>query len=283
MEGKPRFDLIEDLAYPLPVMVIAGLLGIPAGDMDLFKKQAFNIVEQLNGVAFLNGGDEAQASIDSAVEIFRPLVDYMRGQVEERRAHPRLDLLSDLVRAEVDGSRLTDNEIVNIANIMLVAGHITTTMMIGNTLACLDSNPEVFARVRADRSLVPGALEEALRTLTPSAALSRRTTRDVEIGGVTIPEEQLILVWPSAANRDPAVFTDPDVFDPARNPNPHLGFGHGVHFCIGSMLAKIQGAVAVNGLLDRFPTLRMDPADPPRFFPSPDLIGPATLPLYTHD
>jgi cytochrome P450 len=206
----------------------------------------------------------------------------MRGQIAERRLNPRDDLISHLVAAEVDGQRLTDNELATIANIMLVAGHITTTMLIGNALACLDANPEAFARVRADRSLVPTALEESLRTLSPTAALSRRTTTDVEIGGVQIPKEQMILVWLAAANRDPRKFKDPEVFDPARNPNPHFGFGHGVHFCIGATLARLEGRIALNGLLDRFPTLRTDPDDPPRFFPGPDIIGTASLPMRTH-
>ncbi|HVQ90991.1 MAG TPA: cytochrome P450 [Mycobacteriales bacterium] len=281
MAHKDQIDLVEDLAYPLPVIVIAELLGIPGSDLELFKKQAFNIIEQLNGVAFLSEEEGAQQQIDAAVDQFRPMLDYMRGQVVERRQNPREDLLSHLVLAELDGQRLTDNEVVNIANIMLVAGHITTTMLIGNAVACLDSSPDEFARVRKDRSLVPTALEETLRTLTPSAALSRRTTTDVDIAGVRIPAETLILVWPAAANRDPAKFTDPEVFDPARSPNPHLGFGHGVHFCIGSQLAKMEGAIALNSLLDRFPELHTDPANPPTFFPSPDLIGVRSLPLGT--
>jgi hypothetical protein len=282
MAGKQRIDLVEEFAYPLPVIVIAELMGIPSEDLELFKKTAFLVMEQLNGIKFLSADEEAQASIDAAVNQFQPLIDYMRGQIAERRARPRGDMMSDLVAAEVDGQRLTDNEIATIANLMLVAGHITTTMMIGNTVACLDSSPEAFARVRADRSLVPTALDESLRLLTPSAALSRRTTTEVEIGGVRIPPEQLILVWLAAANRDPGKFANPEVFDPARSPNPHLGFGHGVHYCIGATLGKLQGQVALNALLDRFPVLRTDPGDPPRFFPSPDIIGTASLPLRTH-
>jgi cytochrome P450 len=282
MKGKERVDLVEELAYPLPVIVIAELMGIPRDDLDLFKEKAFLVMEQLNGVAFLDANAEAQESIDAAVDMFRPLVDYMHGQIAERRGNLGDDLLSHLVSAEVEGQRLTDNELVTIANLMLVAGHITTTMLIGNAVACLDSDPEAFARVRADRSLVPTALEETMRMLTPSAALSRRTTAEVELGGVKIPEEQLILVWPAAANRDPKKFADPQVFDPARDPNPHLGFGYGVHYCIGATLAKLQGRIALNALLDRFPVLRTDPEDPPRFFPSPDIIGTASLPLRTH-
>jgi cytochrome P450 len=154
-------------------------------------------------------------------------------------------------------------------------------MLIGNSILCLDSNPEAFARVRADRSLVPTALEETLRTLTITAAVTRRSTTEVEIGGCTIPPEQMIIAWPGAANRDPRKFVDPEVFDPARDPNPHLGFGHGVHYCLGAGLARLGARVALNTLLDRFPVLSTDPGDPPRFFPTPDIVGTASLPLRT--
>lgn len=279
MEGKDQVDLVADLAYPLPVIVIAELLGIPASDHEVFMKHSTNIIEQLNGLSFLEKG--AQEEIDYAIDQLMPMVGYMRGQVAERRRQPRDDLLSRLVEAEQDGERLSDNEIVNLSNLLLVAGHITTTMLIGNTVVCLDSNPDQFELVRRDRSLVPGALDEALRTLSPSAALSRRTTSEVEIAGVRIPQEQMILPWLAAANRDPRTFDDPEAFNVTRNPNPHLGFGHGVHFCVGSRLAKLEGQIALNRLMDRFPGLETMPARPPQFFPTPDLIGTSSLPLRT--
>ncbi len=277
--GKDRFDLVAELAYPLPVIVIAELLGVPSSDRHLFKQWAFNIIEELNGMAYLSGGEEAQASVDAANDSVKPMLDYLLEHVLERRRRPREDLLTQLSAAEVDGQRLTDNEIVNIANILLVTGHITTTMLLGNTMLCLDSYPDQARRVREDRSLVPTAIEESLRLLTPSAAMSRSTTRDVEVGGVTIPKDKMILIWLGAANRDPHQFIAPAEFDPARDPNPHLGFGRGVHFCIGAPLARLEGRIALNGLFDRFPELRTDPEDAPAFFPSPDMIGVRALPL----
>lgn len=278
VRGKDHIDLVTELAYPLPVIVIAELLGIPSSDRELFITQSTIVIEQMNGLAFLDGA--AQSDIENAVELFMPMVEYMRGQLADRRRHPHDDLLSRLAHAELDGTRLRDDEVVNLANLLLVAGHITTTLLIGNVVTCLDAAPEQFARVRADRSLVPGALDETLRTLSPTAALSRRTTADVEVGGVHIPREQLVLCWPAAANRDPRAFDDPEVFDVARSPNPHLGFGHGIHFCIGSHLAKMEGRIAVNGLLDRYSEIRTKPHDPPRFFPSPDIIGVRSLPVH---
>jgi cytochrome P450 len=209
------------------------------------------------------------------------MMAYMHGQLAERRQHPRDDVISGLTLAEADGARLTDNEIVNLSLLLLVAGHITTTMMIGNVITCLDANPDEFIRVREDRSLVPGALDEAIRTLSPTAVLSRRTTTDVEIAGVRIPAERMVLPWLAAGNRDPRKFDDPEKFDVTRNSNPHLGFGHGIHYCVGAQLAKLEGRIALNHLMDRFPKLYIDPNEPPVLFPNPDLIGVKSLPIHT--
>jgi cytochrome P450 len=271
MQEKDQIDLVADLAYPLPVIVIAELLGIPASDRELFMGHSTRFIEQLNGLSFLDA--DAEADVGYAVDQFLPMMEYMRDQLAQRRQQPGDDLISGLALAEQDGVRLTDNEIVNLSNLILVAGHITTTMMIGNAVVCLDSHPDQFTRIREDRSLVPGALDESLRTLSPTAMLSRRTTTEVEIAGVRIPQEQMLLPWLAAANRDPRTFDDPEAFDVTRNPNPHLGFGYGVHYCIGSQLAKLEGKIALNRLMDRFPKLYIDPNEPPVFFPNPDLIG----------
>jgi hypothetical protein len=276
---KDRIDLVADLAYPLPVIVIADLLGIPAGDRELFIGHSTRFIEQLNGLSFLDA--DAETDVGYAIEQFMPMIEYMRAQLADRRRRPGDDLISGLALAEEGGARLSDNEIVNLSNLLLIAGHITTTMMIGNTVVCLDADPGQFARVRADRSLVPGALDESVRLISPTAVLSRRTTTEVELSGVRIPAEQMILPWLAAANRDPRRFEDPEVFDVTRTPNPHVGFGHGIHYCVGAHLAKLQGRIALNRLMDRFPTLYIDPDEPPVFFPNPDLIGAKSLPVRT--
>ncbi|MEU2084745.1 cytochrome P450 [Streptomyces albus] len=273
VRDKETFELVADLAYPLPVRVIADLLGVDSEDFDLFKGAAFDIIENMAGLDFVAGGEGVDDQIHSAEQRLQPLLDYMHGQVTERRKHPREDLLTYLTQAEEDGQRLTDTEVVNISNVLLITGHITSTMMVGNTMACLDAEPDKLARVRDDRSLVPGAIEEALRLLPPAATLSRVTTREVEIGGVTVPAEQMVLPWVSAANRDPRKFADPDVFLPDRSPNDHIVFGHGVHYCLGTRLARLEGRIAVNALLDRFPDFRADPGRPIVFFPSEDMVG----------
>ncbi|MFP3987278.1 cytochrome P450 [Streptomyces sp. E11-3] len=281
MDGKAELELVADLAYPLPVIVIAELLGVPASDRDLFKKWADDIIEGFSGASFLDGSEQGEQDLRDATERLKPLLDYLAGHVADRRRNPKDDLLTHLALAEADGERLTDNEVVNVANILLVTGHITTTMLLGNTMLCLDAYPDQFARVREDRSLVPGAIEEALRMLPPSAALARGTTQDVRIAGQHIPKDQLVFLWLGAANRDPRQFTDPEVYDCARTPNPHFGFGRGIHYCIGAALSQLEGRIALNKLLDRFPVLRTDPDKPPGFFPTADMIGINSLPMHT--
>ncbi|MEU4535102.1 cytochrome P450 [Streptosporangium sp. NPDC023825] len=276
-----RLELVTDLAYPLPVIVIAELLGVPGSDRHLFKQWVDKMFENTQQFSLVNRSEEQERSVEVAMEQFKHLADYIGEHADERRRHPRADLLTKLVEAEVDGERLTRTEVVNFANILLVAGHITTTMLLGNTVLCLDAHPEQLARTREDRSAIPAAIEESLRFFSPFAAVGRVTNTDVELGGQHIPADRFLMVWIAAANRDPRQFADPDVFDSARDPNPHLGFGRGIHFCIGAPLARLEGRVALDILLDRFPRLRTDPDEPPRFIPSPGMTGVRKLPLLT--
>jgi cytochrome P450 len=277
--GRGRMELVADLAYPLPVIVIAELLGVPGSDRHLFKQWVDKMFESTQQVSLVNRSEEQQRGIEIAMEQGRQLAEYLRGHVAERRRRPRADLLTKLVQAEVEGERLSEAEVVNFANVLLIAGHITTTLLLGNTVLCLDAYPEHLARVRADRSALPAAIEESLRFLSPFSAVARVTTAEVEIGGQRVPADQLVMVWLAAANRDRREFADPDVYDPARDPNPHIAFGRGIHFCIGAPLARLESRVALNILLDRFPRLRTDPEDPPRFIPSPNMTGVEKLPL----
>ncbi|MFH8470698.1 cytochrome P450 [Streptomyces sp. NPDC017991] len=275
------FDLADVLGYPLPVIVICDMLGIPNSDRDLLKGWADESLAARAQLTTHEGDSTQQQSLEDQAESAMEMGFYFLEQVAERRAKPREDLLTKLIESEVDGERLTDRQIVNFTNLLIFAGHITTTMLLGNTVLCLDAFPEADARVRKDRDLVPTVIEESLRYLSPLAAGYRITTKDVEIAGQKIPEGQVLEVWFSAANRDERVFAAPQVFDPARDPNPHLGFGRGIHFCLGAPLARLEGRVALNILLDRFPRLRTDPADRPTFLTPPDFTGVWTLPLRT--
>ncbi|GAA1281493.1 cytochrome P450 [Planotetraspora silvatica] len=273
------FELVSDLAYPLPVIVIAELLGVPSGDRALFKQWADALFQRDTEVSLNRTAEERGADIEATMRPWKEMSAYLAAHAAERRRQPRADLLTRLVEAEVDGERLPDDQVVNFAIVLLLAGHITTTMLLGNTVLCLDAFPEQQERVRADRSSIPIVIEESIRFLTPFALLGRATTREARLGGVTIPADQMVMIWLAAGNRDPRRFPNPDVFDPDRDPNPHLGFGRGIHFCLGAPLARLEGRVALNILLDRFDALRTDPDDPVQFIPMPSLTGVRRLPL----
>ncbi|MBA8827442.1 hypothetical protein FHX42_004838 [Saccharopolyspora lacisalsi] len=279
--GSGRMELVRDLAYPLPVIVIAELLGVPSSDRHLFKQWVDAMMQQSQEFSLDEIADQQNPDMQYATEQFQHLSDYIGEHAAERRKQPREDLLTKLVEAEVDGERLSREEVVNFANVLLVAGHITTTMLLGNTTLCLDAHPQAQESVRADRSKVPAAIEESLRFLSPFAVVARVTNHEAEIGGRTVPADQLLMVWSAAANRDSRQFTAPDTFDITRDPNPHIAFGRGIHFCIGAPLARLEGRVAMNILLDRFPELRTDPDRPPEFQPSPYMTGVNKLPLVT--
>ncbi|MGA6162038.1 cytochrome P450 [Amycolatopsis magusensis] len=278
-DAGERIDLVSQLAYPLPVIVIAELLGVPAEDRNLFKEWVDKLLERSGQFSLVEQSEEQDKQMEAALEQLGHLSAYLGEHAAERRRHPREDLLSKLVQAEVDGIKLTDREVVNFANVLLIAGHITTTMLLGNTVLCLDEYPEQKAKVLADRGLVPGAIEESLRFLSPFATTARVTNTEVELGGSTIGADQMMLVWLAAANRDPAHFTEPGVFDVTREPNTQIAFGRGIHFCLGAPLARLEGRVALNILLDRFPGLRTDPAHAPEFIPAPTMTGVRRLPL----
>ncbi|MEV5414243.1 cytochrome P450 [Thermopolyspora sp. NPDC052614] len=276
---RSRLELVADLAYPLPVTVIAELLGVPVGDRALFKRWADAFFHRDTRVSLAEPTEKQISYARESTRAWREMSDYLCGHAAERRRRPRADLLTRLVEAEVDGERLPDDQVVNFAIILLLAGHVTTTMLLGNTVLCLSALPEQQDKARADRTLIPAVIEESLRFLTPFAALGRRTTRETEVGGVMIPPEQMILVWIAAANRDPRQFPNPDCFDPGRDVNPHLAFGRGIHFCVGAPLARLEGRVALNILLDRFDPLRVDPGEAVEFLPSPTMTGVRRLPL----
>ncbi|MFE0026791.1 cytochrome P450 [Amycolatopsis sp. NPDC059021] len=275
--GHDKFDMVEDLAYPLPLIVIAELLGVPGEDRPLFQQwvdMMFRDHKEIS-LAETEEGKAPQANLGGAAEVLR----YVSEHVAERRVRPRDDLLTRLVETEVDGERLTDAEVVNFGFVLLLSGYVTTTMLLGNAVLCLDAFPEWQARTRADRSLIPGVIEESLRMLPPFTAVSRVTTEDVELGGQHIPADEMVMVWLAAANRDERVFRDPHTFDPARDPNHHLSFGRGIHFCLGAPLARAEGRIALNMLLDRFPHLRTDPEDGPTFRDIAIMTGVDRLPL----
>ncbi|MEX5633461.1 cytochrome P450 [Parafrankia sp. FMc2] len=249
---RGRIDLIDELAYPLPVIVIAELLGLPANDRPMFRRWADLMFDR----AATNPDESltrlAEANTRAIAPVVRDMNAYLLEHIRRARAHPGNDLTTRLVQAEIDGQRLVDEEIVGFVGLLLLAGHITTTATLGNTVLTLDQHPRAAAEVRADADLLPAVIEESLRLRTPFPRLLRQTSRPAQLGGADIPAGSMVAVWLAAANRDERVFPDPDRFDPHRSPNPHLAFGHGIHFCLGAPLARLEARIALGLLLARF-------------------------------
>ncbi|MFQ5665407.1 MAG: cytochrome P450 [Candidatus Binatia bacterium] len=241
-------DLVQALTYPLPVIVIAEMIGIPATDREQFKAWSDALVENL-GAGVL--APETPEMIEREIRIIDAMRAYFSRLVEERRARPREDLLSGLVASELEGSRLSFDEMLQMLILLLVAGNETTTNLIGNAAIELMRHPDQLARLRAAPELVPSAIEEVLRFCSPVQADVRRVRCSAEIAGQAIEEGKNMLLWLGSANRDEAVFDRPNSFDIARAENQHLAFGFGPHFCLGANLARLEAQVAVRVLLHR--------------------------------
>src|SRR5216684_4407578 len=239
-----RMDVIDDLANPLPVIVIAELLGIPAADRERFKYWSDVVVG-----AVPSGGRNPQMEMGQ----------YFLQMIEQRRQEPADDLISALLDAQVDGQHLNQLELLGFCILLLVAGNETTTNLIGNAILCFDEQPEVMEQLRAEPVLVPGAIEEVLRYRSPVQFMYRRAVADITIRDQEIQAGQTVLAWIGSANRDEAQFPDPDRFDIRRTPNRHIAFGHGIHFCLGAPLARLEAKIALIMLLERFHEIKRVP------------------------
>ncbi|MBP2476604.1 cytochrome P450 [Crossiella equi] len=269
VRGRAEIDLVADFAFPLPVLVICELLGVPAEDRDHFSSLSQKMLGQLVDPESVQ---EASAAIDG-------LTSYMAGLIGEKQLFRGDDLLSDLVELSQDGDRLSSEELLAMAVLLLNAGHETTVNLIGNGMALLLRAPHLLDRLRARPDLVPRAVEEFLRLDGPVApGLVRHAVEAAEIGGVTVPAGALVLVSLPGGNRDPRHFPAPEEFRLDRpDPGHHLAFGHGVHFCVGARLARLEAEIAFTALLRRYP--EMSPAGEPRRRPGALLRGYDTLPV----
>jgi cytochrome P450 len=244
------FDLMSAVGYPLPITVICELLGIPAEDQHLFGPWSSDASRMLDG-------DLDDATIQRGMIAFMSLINYLNGIFEERRANPREDLLSALLSAEEEGDRLSEEELRSTVVLLFVAGHETTTNLIGNGTVAMLRQRDQWGRLSADPSLAPGAVEECLRFDGPVHLTGRTATVECEVGGQPIEVGQGCITLLAAANRDPERFENPDKLDITRPDNHHLTFSHGIHYCLGAALARLEGQEAFKALTQRFPTLEL--------------------------
>jgi len=260
--GRERFDVIEALAGPLPTIVIAEMLGIDPADRHDFKRWSDAEARGLNPML----SDEEMAT---TAQLGAELAAYLERTIAARRAHPRDDLISDLIAVEEGGDRLTDDEIVIMCELLLVAGNVTTTDLIGNGIWLLLRHPGELQRLHADPGLIANAVEEILRVESPVVQTGRIAMSEIEIGGCPIHRGESVLTLLAAANRDPSEYPEPDRFDITRQDVHHRSFGGGAHFCLGAPLARLEGQLAIAAFVERFPRVRL--ADEPlewRAFPA---------------
>jgi hypothetical protein len=274
VEGARGMDVIEDLAYPLPVTVICEMLGVPTADQDVFKQWSADIARSLDA-SILPAGSEVITRGQEAGDALR---EYFRSLIAVRRKSPQPDLLSALIAAEEQGDKLSEPELLATCSLLLIAGHETTVNLIGNGLLALLRHPDELRALADDPALIQTGVEELLRYDGPVQRTGRMTMADVEIGGRQIPKGSIVAAVIGAANRDPAHFPDPDRLDVARRENRHIAFGFGIHFCLGAPLARIEGQVAIGTLLRRMPALKLV-SDTPEWRESSVLRGLKTLPV----
>jgi cytochrome P450 len=263
---RGRADLVREFTFPYPTQIIAGLLGLPREDYAQFQRWSISLLS-------------ITVNRERAVAASGALRDYFIPILAARRAEPRDDLISSLANAEIDGEKLADEEIFSFLRLLLPAGVETTYRSTGNLLFGLLSNPDQLDAVRADRSLIPQAIEEAVRWEPPLLTITRVATRDTELGGVSIPAGSTVMPMLGSANRDEERWSDPDRFDVFRAPKPHIGFGHGTHVCLGMHLARLEMRAALDLLFDRLPNLRLDPEGDDPHIRGQVFRSPTSLPV----
>lgn len=259
-------DLVKEFTFPYPTRIIAGLLGLPEEDFPQFQRWSISLL------SFTINPERGRAASKALEEYFAPIL-------AARREDPRDDLISRLAEAEIDGERLSDDEIYSFLRLLLPAGVETTYRSLGNLLFGLLSDPEQLEAVRNDRSLLAQAVEEGVRWDPPLLTITRVATRDTELGGVPIPAGSSVMPMLGAANRQEDRYPDPDRFDIFRQPRAHIAWGHGVHVCLGMHLARLEMRTALNLLFDRLPNLRLDPGDSDPHIRGQVFRSPTCLPV----
>jgi cytochrome P450 len=271
-ERQGGLELIEELASPLPVSVIATLVGVPPAEWRRFRELSRALMVDADPLVLLHA-----ERVRGVVAARETLAAYLRGVIAERRRSPRPDLVSALIAVEEAGEALGEADLIVMLNLLLISGHETSSNLIGNGIMALLRHPEQLDRLRARPELIESAVEELLRWDSPVQLTARIARQDFELAGRQVRRGEMALALIGAANRDPACFPDPDRLDITRSPNPHLAFGRGIHSCLGAQLARMQGQVVIGALVQRFPRLRL--AGQPERRRTVTLRGLSRLPL----
>lgn len=273
---RGEMDLAVDFAVPLPMKVIANMMGIPEDDWPQFKAWSDTILK----ISYSRGGDEASRKVMADFRQVTALMnDYLAAMIYDRRESPKDDLLGNLAAAEVDGQCLSQNEILGFFQLLIVAGQETTANLINNAVLSLLENPDQFARLRGNMDLLAPAIEETLRYRAPLQWMMRTPTRPIELRGHRLLPGQLVLPMIGSANRDEKQFDRAEEFDITRDPNPHIAFGHGIHFCLGAALARMEAKIALTDLLQRLEDIRFATDEPWEPRKALHVHGPARLPI----
>lgn len=245
VRSQGTMDVVSDIAFPLPAKVIAEMLGVPDADWNIFERWAR-----------MDNSSPMPPERTNGRSMQEEMFDYFSRLLAERRRNPREDLISSLSVAEVDGERLSEHELVSFCTLLLAAGQETTKNLIANAIVTFTNHPDSMARLVRDPALMPKAIEEVLRYLPPVWFLFRQTKEEVELSGQHIPANSMVLAWTASANRDGKQFPNPNHFDIEREPNRHLAFGHGIHFCVGAPLARLEARIVLPMMLDQLKNIQ---------------------------
>jgi cytochrome P450 len=278
VRGRGEMDLATEYAVPLPMMVIATMIGIPTADWPRFRYWSDEILKlsyTMRGI----GEQEVTSGLASFNTVTAEMDAYLAEMIAQRRAVPQDDLLTRLIHAEVDGEQLTQAEILGFFQLLVVGGQETTANLINNAILCFIENPQELARLRAAPQLLPSAIEEILRYRSPLVWTMRTPKKEVEMHGQVIPPGKLVLPMIGSANRDPKQFRDANCFDITRDPNLHIAFGHGTHACLGAPLSRLETRLALADLLERFEQFELASAEPWPPRQALGVHGPARLPI----